>query len=148
MKQSMLAMLALMILTTISFNQQRSTAHSLRQMMRNEITTVAAGKLAEKLDLLGGVPFDQLDDLPATQNVVVEAMGTTLQFEMRSEVRSVALDAASGEFEAAGPGSDYKQVTLWIWGPTDASDAVALTRDADGRGTTTMQRVYARLGNN
>jgi|SRR5690554_3585093 hypothetical protein len=146
MRQTMLAMLALLILTMISVNQRRSIVHNRQQIMRNELATVAAGKLTERLDLLGGLPFEELDDLPATEEVSVEAMGTTLEFEIHTEVEPVEVDS-SGQVVSTGSGENFRRVTLRIRGPVDGSGPVALPRDASGKGTITMQRVYNRLGN-
>lgn len=146
MRQTMLAMLALLILTMISLNQRQSIVHNRQQIMRNELATVAAGKLTERLDLLGGLPFEELDDLPDDEEVSVEAMGTTLEFEIQAEVEPVEIDS-TGQVVSTGSGDDYRRVTLRIRGPIDGSGPVALPRDAGGNGTITMQRVYNRLGN-
>lgn len=59
MPQTLLALLALMLASLLTFNQQRLTARAQRTMVANEIELAAAGLASEVLEFIGARSFDE-----------------------------------------------------------------------------------------
>ncbi len=58
MPQTLLALLALAILTQMTFSQQRVTTKSYENQLRDEFSVAASGMLMEAMELLAARPFD------------------------------------------------------------------------------------------
>jgi hypothetical protein len=58
MPQTLLGLLALAILTQLTFSQQQVTMKSYQNQLRDELSVAAAGMLMEAMELLAARPFD------------------------------------------------------------------------------------------
>lgn len=148
MPQAMLALLAVMLITLMSFNQQRTVIQSEMAIVRNELTTVAEGVLLEKLTEMSRVDFGDLEGEAGTQEetVATATAGEELVFEIETVVAPVRR-AGDGSWEAdtdADP--DFKEVTVYIRGPVDgSSSSSARLPEENGRGTVHLSRIFADL---
>lgn len=59
MPQTLLALLALILASLISYNQQRNSASSYRTMVQHEVEMAASGTLTHALELIGSRSFDE-----------------------------------------------------------------------------------------
>lgn len=59
MAQTLLAVLALMLASLVSFNQQRNSVRNYSAMVQNEVEMAAAGTITHVIELIGSRSFDE-----------------------------------------------------------------------------------------
>lgn len=149
MPQSMLALLAMTLVTLFSFNQQKLWVKAHQDMMRDELVMVAEGVLQQRMAELGRDTFDQLDTRHGSRRqmkVETATEGEALVFEVEASIEPVKLSGQNWVHDnSANP--TYKEVTLYVRGPVDHAGAVRLPEtvvNGQARGIVHIKRIFSR----
>ena len=130
MLQTVYAILALMSFMLFSINNQQHILRSQIGMIRSEVELMGAGVAIDRLEALGTVGFDDLDDLHNTEDIAQVIIGDdTLAYTINTEVTYAKKNG--DEFVFSATPTPFKEVTLDIEGVLDAS--------------VTMSRIYSHL---
>lgn len=73
MKQTLLALLALLVATLLSFNQKQSGLQNQRQTVRGEVEQMALGVAAQSMHLIRARAFDGADSIASAADFTAES---------------------------------------------------------------------------
>lgn len=143
MKQTLFALLSILMATNFSLVQSRSILGNEMRNLRNDVDLVAAEVAGELFDLASTRPFDangafgvgatfadteDIDDFHGKQQTIqVPMQYDTLNVEVTATVQYV--EKQGGTFVASGSPTDFKEIQLLLTGPLDTH--------------ATLSRVYA-----
>lgn len=102
MSQTLLALLAMVLATFVSFNQKRNALHTYESMISNEVEMAATGSLMNVIELVGGRSFDE------------EATPEKVKFWNRIPVGEGSFNAAHqfGSYDRGSQGCNLEQPYL------------------------------------
>lgn len=143
MKQTLFALLSILMATNFSLVQSRSIISNEMRTLRNDVDLAAAEMASELFDLASTRPFDangafgegatfadaeDVDDFHGkTQQIQVPMQHDTLRFDVTATVQYV--EKQGGTFTASAAATDFKEIQLTLTGPMDTQ--------------ATLSRVYA-----
>jgi hypothetical protein len=90
MQQTLLALVALLIATFLSFNQKQAAVQNQAQVVRAEMEQMALGAARETMNVIQARAFDR-----ATDGVPRDSIVPTSEFEEKSSIQSSILDCAA-----------------------------------------------------
>jgi len=90
MQQTLLALVALLIATFLSFNQKQAAVQNQAQVVRGEMEQMALGVARETMNVIQARAFDR-----ATAGVPRDSIVPTSEFEEKSSIQSSILDCAA-----------------------------------------------------
>ena len=138
MPQTLLALGALSVLSLFVLQQSRSIQQAERNLIRNEVTAVAAGKVVEALDRYEA---ETLPEDGAVETVEVASSGSPLRFELQMSRQPVRQNGTVWE-PAAPSASACDLLVVRATGPDGAPAWYRLPTDAGGSGRVSLSRVY------
>ena len=130
MRETLYAILGLIILSILGLQVQGEMVWTASQMMRGEVLLVASGVGTEYLEAAGAMSFEEIEELDNQQRtVLVPLERDTLAFDLFTRVGFV--EKVGNAFVPTADTTDYQEVSVTIDGLIETS--------------ATMSQIYNRV---